>query len=387
MYRKKHIVILVAISVIFTTAFLINIFHPVKQDIKSSLDTEFSEKISDIKTRTEAATAMGQCLKCHRCDKPTHQDKCLLSCTRDARHEQAIKEHAKISHLNDIIVLKELINIYEPVEFEHKKHATMALMGTGCSECHHFSPAGENPPSCKNCHDSKVDAEHIQKPGLKGAYHRQCMKCHTSWAGNENCAICHPLKGMKVPGKIGGSVLDLPRKKPKDLITFKTNFDGEMEVVFNHKQHMTDFGLECAGCHTKANSCNDCHNQKEILMAERQKPIHQLCTKCHNQDSCDRCHSGINSKTFDHAKTGWPLSKYHQKIGCRQCHKEKGHYLRQKKECSICHKNWTVKNFDHAKITTHRLTGQHATFNCEECHARREFTKKPTCQPCHEKQP
>ena len=109
------------------------------------------------------------CACCHTCDKPTPGNQCLPACGRDpGRYMRGHKGP-------DVVVLDELQDAYLPVPFDHKGHADMAEMTHGCVICHHYTPEGQQHPACKTCHEIAVKGTGIHKPGLKGAYHRQCL--------------------------------------------------------------------------------------------------------------------------------------------------------------------------------------------------------------------
>ncbi|MCJ2164795.1 MULTISPECIES: sulfate respiration complex hexadecaheme cytochrome HmcA [unclassified Pseudodesulfovibrio] len=65
-----------------------------------------------------------------------------------------------------------------------------------CAGCHHNSPATKTPPKCASCHGKPFAVE--GKPGLKAAYHGQCMSCHTEMKLEKpaatNCVACHEKK-------------------------------------------------------------------------------------------------------------------------------------------------------------------------------------------------
>jgi hypothetical protein len=65
-----------------------------------------------------------------------------------------------------------------------------------CQGCHHESPIGENPPLCESCHGAEAAESDLLKPGLRGAYHQQCLGCHESMELKEpsDCFGCHPAK-------------------------------------------------------------------------------------------------------------------------------------------------------------------------------------------------
>lgn len=51
---------------------------------------------------------------------------------------------------------------------------------TMCQGCHHNSPASKTPPKCGSCHGAPFNPAKPNVPGLKAAYHGQCMGCHTA---------------------------------------------------------------------------------------------------------------------------------------------------------------------------------------------------------------
>jgi hypothetical protein len=74
-----------------------------------------------------------------------------------------------------------------------------------CQGCHHNSPLSATPPKCASCHAKPFDPANPDRPGLKAAYHGQCMGCHKSMGmtvleknGQEqsatSCVVCHDKK-------------------------------------------------------------------------------------------------------------------------------------------------------------------------------------------------
>ena len=116
----------------------------------------------------------------------------------------------------EMITLESLQDLYEPVIFDHAMH----LEAFSCSGCHHHTTgeAATN-PQCSRCHEtSEAKAEvscsachlispnlglqpeaeavqiyHIDRPGLKGALHLQCLPCHRSEGGPTGCPDCHEI--------------------------------------------------------------------------------------------------------------------------------------------------------------------------------------------------
>lgn len=107
--------------------------------------------------------------------------------------------------------------LFEAVEFDHAMHTEL---GEDCSACHHHTTGtGTTNTQCIRCHaDSNgfatvgcsdchvadpfsaenINREvsdrylfHIDKPGLKAAYHWNCIGCHETMGGPTDCQDCH----------------------------------------------------------------------------------------------------------------------------------------------------------------------------------------------------
>lgn len=108
------------------------------------------------------------------------------------------------------VVIKGLEDKYEAVEFPHRKvflalkkklngnklaEYFHPLEATLCQGCHHNSPVSGTPPKCASCHGQPFNEKSLFRPGLKGAYHQQCMGCHAQMGvkkpADVECAGCH----------------------------------------------------------------------------------------------------------------------------------------------------------------------------------------------------
>ena len=70
-------------------------------------------------------------------------------------------------------------------------------MTEDCADCHHHSQADQT-PSCRECHDTPFNPVNLNLPGLKGAYHLQCLGCHREMeSGTVGCYECHAKKAIK----------------------------------------------------------------------------------------------------------------------------------------------------------------------------------------------
>jgi len=118
----------------------------------------------------------------------------------------------------DRITINSIQKYYEAVSFDHAAHITTLK---DCGLCHHHTTGAQvtNPNcarchknssaqavvSCKGCHEAEpftsatLNKEkqqnpplyHLDKPGLKGAYHLGCIGCHQKMSGPTDCQDCH----------------------------------------------------------------------------------------------------------------------------------------------------------------------------------------------------
>jgi len=277
----------------------------------------------------------------------------------------------------------------------------MAAMGQGCSTCHHHTSAGERPPACAACHDPAVEGTDPRKPGLKGAYHQQCLNCHREWIDETACEACHlPKSGGR--SRTAASVFPTadellkrmhPPVAPPEGDFFGATAEADARVLFRHAQHTGRFGLACVECHQEP-SCVRCHNGSTGRRPERTLvEHHRPCVRCHRSDMdiagrdaghCERCHlrkGAPEPKPFDHGAVGWPLGRFHEKVACRSCHAEVP-FKRIEARCGGCHADWTPAGFDH-RITGQALDETHRPLDCDACHRNRRFDLPPVCDDCH----
>jgi len=200
---------------------------------------------------------------------------------------------------SDTIQIESLKNMFGPVQFSHGKHASMAEMSKGCVMCHHKSEGPDDIKPCGTCHPVKITDESTVFIGLKGAYHRQCLLCHTEWSNDRGCKYCHAMIGA--PGKDGTVVKDTVIRKIefKDTIEFMTTAKVGELVKFKHAYHNTVLNINCESCH-RNEKCTYCHNRQLKRVSSRKKISHDShfrCSDCHkimpDNKGCSYCHGKI----------------------------------------------------------------------------------------------
>ncbi|MCW8984057.1 MAG: cytochrome c family protein [Thermoanaerobaculales bacterium] len=112
----------------------------------------------------------------------------------------------------ETLVIESLVDTYEASTLPHAKivgklddivrESTLAGRfhtdtATLCSGCHHHSPVGTRPPPCRACHSGEAVATR-DLPGLKVAYHRQCVGCHIAMnIQKQGCTDCHAVREVQ----------------------------------------------------------------------------------------------------------------------------------------------------------------------------------------------
>jgi len=287
------------------------------------------------------------------------------------------------------LILDELESVYEPVHFNHSKHALMSTMSGGCENCHHFIPPSSGHPACKECHSPDPTRNGTAQPGLKAAYHRQCLGCHTDWDTEASCEFCHAKKGVvysptelaRIHGQHSGEPMEI-----KELIVFRTEYDEGDQVPFHHRNHVEKYNEDCSVCHTDQ-SCANCHvhgTASHPLGMLGDIDLHETCYQCHDEGKgCDQCHGRSITDLFDHATTGWMLKPFHEVLFCTDCHSVRGKYEAYDPRCESCHPDgWNEEHFNHG-ITGVVLDDVHGEFACEDCHTI-GVGSPSQCGDCHD---
>ena len=325
------------------------------------------------------------CSICHSCEFPTNRTLCL---NKNFCMRSKVKRNGGSLPAHDIMVLNELEKVYDPVFFDHQKHAQMSEMSGGCENCHHFVPPSTGHPACKECHAPENERGKIQ-PGLKGAYHNQCMSCHEEWNADTHCELCHR---KKIGGMSDVEFESLPFRLHQnplavmDLIIFDTDYDEGDKVPFHHLNHVEKYNRDCSVCH-QDERCSSCHvhgTESHPLGLLADIDLHDTCYQCHDEDKgCDQCHGRNSNDLFDHGTTGWTLQPYHKVLQCNDCHQKRGKYTANDPRCETCHyAGWDEKHFNHG-ITGVVLDNEHGSMDCTDCHAGGVGTLS-ACDACHD---
>lgn len=327
------------------------------------------------------------CRDCHDCDKPTPEDPCLPECSRDI-HPLIWKDFLELQS-PDTCVIDILEDLYEPVIFDHQQHARMSGMGgSSCRLCHHENGDHEV-QRCVECHPVTLQAgEGLTVPGLKTAYHRQCMFCHKEWSHETDCEICHAHKGgeRKQPSSMGlGNGREMHHKPLPERVLFTTSHEDAPYVSFDHVEHAENYGLSCASCHSQDN-CASCHDERNIVNGRHLHSYsnRSTCTQCHQVGRCVVCHATTPDRRFSHSLTGFPMRSFHADLACARCHEAEHSHGWLSHDCDDCHGEWDTDSFDHATKLGVDLGEDHEGMDCGDCHPDPAFLDAPVCGDCHD---
>ena len=280
-----------------------------------------------------------------------------------------------------------------PLQGKHKLEAT-------CKDCHQPKNIANDPRKL----NKKVD---ITKTFL--GLSQDCLSCHEDEHRGQlpkQCLQCHNFAGWKPAAKFD-------HKRAKFRLT------GKHENV------------ACAKCHPSVTQRNGSPTSAQPF-TKYVGLAFENCSSCHRDvhsgkfgQNCQKCHgtSGwqqIDSGTFDHSLTRFPLRGSHASVDCAKCHGS-----RKKKtkipfaNCTDCHKDvhqgqfadrtdggrcescHTVSGFVPAtfdvvqhKQTDYPLTGSHLAVPCLACHRIVNKGKRQqhrvfdfadvTCKGCHQ---
>jgi hypothetical protein len=157
-----------------------------------------------------------QCSSCHNVDaksQPINQltdEKATAKMAKTALGKKAgTYSKVALEKIPEMVVIDSIADEYKPSQFPHgmmvqaifekagQSDMAKAFHGdelTLCQGCHHNSPATLTPPKCASCHNKTPDLA-AGKPGLKGAYHDQCITCHQKMDVKNvlptDCTKCH----------------------------------------------------------------------------------------------------------------------------------------------------------------------------------------------------
>lgn len=218
----------------------------------------------------------------------------------------------------------------DTIIFSHKVHVVDA--GAACTDCH------------------QPTADNNGKSPTINHYKKACTGCHEDAIVTEkNCALCHsnPAKPQTI----------------KIEITQKN---------FTHKAHLAR-NLECSACHKDV--------EKTGKVTAKNLPDMEMCFTCHNdikaRRDCNLCHTDLDKikptshKSVRFLKEGHGNKARFDAAQCEKCH--------QQKTCDNCHSGQNSNKIHNPNyLVTHGLEAKRRDKNCMVCHE-----VNNSCIACH----
>jgi hypothetical protein len=341
-----------------------------------TMDNWFGAKFDHLKYTGFALTGMHATLDCTACHINNKYQGTPAACY--ACHQADYKGATNPSHVqaalpHDCGICHTTVN-WLNAKFDHAAYTGYALTGLHatlkCAQCHINGNYAGTPTACVSCHQGDYDG--TRNPNHKAA------------GFPTDCSICHTTNGWS----------------PSSFDHSKTGFP----LTGDHLK------IACSQCHVNNNyttlpkDCYSCH-KKDYLGTN--DPNH---TAAGFPTTCNLCHSTTDwsGATFDHAKTGFPLTGAHIKTPCQKCHVNNV-FAGTPKACYSCHKsdykgttdpNHAAAGFPTTCETCHNTTSwlgatfNHTWFNtqhggangvCKTCHTNSSNYAVFTCTNCHAK--
>jgi len=342
-----------------------------------TMDSWFGAKFDHLKVTGFALTGMHATLQCTACHinnryKGTPAD-CYSCHTREYTGSNN-PSHLSLALAHDCGSCHTTFN-WANAKFDHALYAHYPLTGlhqkVACAQCHLNNNYKSTPTACYSCHKPQFSS--TRNPS------------HVTEGFPTDCSICHTTAGWS-----------------------PSSFDHAKSAFPLTGAHTK---VKCSMCHvngnykTVATDCYSCHKQNYETTKSPNHPALGFPT------GCAVCHTTAAWKpsSFDHAKSGFPLTGAHLKTKCEMCHVN-NNYTTVAKDCYSCHKQnynsaaspnhlalgfptgcevchtttaWKPSSFDHSR-SGFILTGAHLKTKCEKCHINNNYTTVPTgCYSCH----
>jgi hypothetical protein len=291
-------------------------------------------------------TGMHQQVECRDCHKDMKFKDTPANCAachaKDDTHQGALGDDCAACHTSDG---------WKPSTFDHSRAAfplTGKHLGPACSSCHTDQKYKETPTACAACH-----AKNDVHKGQLG----DCAACHTS-NGWKPTTFNHSSAAFQLTGAHGSLACSACHADP----TFRGAPTSCAGCHAKNDPHQGSLGSDCKLCHStnawKPSTFN--HNSTAFKL-----------TGAHANVACSACHA-------NHVFKGTPGA-------CYTCHANDDHHNGQfGQDCVACHATdrWSNVTFDHNR-SGFPLTGSHAGLPCQRCHSNGFSNTSSACSSCH----
>lgn len=384
----------------------------------------------------DGAHARAECIRCHN-DRGPVQVFAARGCSgcHENVHRGQLGDRCVDCHTEETWKPKESIAEHARTGFP----LVGAHAAVSCWRCHSGAQEGiftGASTDCATCHASEAVAARSVDHVAQG-WTANCQECHAPLAWSQ-AAFIHD--GFPLNGAHGAASCDACHAgavfagTPSDCSTCHAN---EYQATTRPPHASAGFPTDCASCHGVASweGANFDHDTFQLSGAHTATDCSAChvggvfagtptdCASCHQADfqattdpnhvtagfpqNCESCHSEFSwdRGLFDHSS--FPLTGAHVAADCAQCHSG-GVFAGTPSDCASCHLSeyraandpnhsiagfptacdlchttnaWERANFDHSFPIDR---GDHAGFDCADCHTSPRSFASFSCTHCHE---
>ena len=226
---------------------------------------------------------------------------------------------------------------------------TVALGTVAVAQTQVASPHGTLTTPCSQCHTATAwkparisgEFKHPAKFALEGAHARTtCASCHRSLEFRNVVPTCVGCHADVHRGELGAdcSRCHTPRSFIDRAAMVRAHQASRFPLTGVHA------AADCVSCHAptaqgqmqfvnRPTQCESCHLAEA---AATKDPDHQAAGFTRQ---CEQCHSPTvwSRARFDHARSAFPLTGAHLRVPCQQCHADRV-YSGKPSDCVSCHR-------------------------------------------------
>jgi cytochrome c1 len=265
-----------------------------------------------------------QCVACHTTGYTATSAQCI-SCHQNDYNGTNNPNHKAAGFPTDCSICHSTTS-WDNAKFDHNTATKFPLTGAHttlqCVACHANNVFAGTPTTCGSCHIN--DYNGTTNPNHKSAgFPTDCSICHstTSWAG---ATFDHSTTGFPLTGA-----------------------HSTLQCAACHTTGYTGTSAQCVSCHLNDYNGTTNPNHKTAGFPTD-------CAVCHTTTSWA-------GATFDHSKTGFPLTGAHVSVSCASCHVG-GRYAGTPTDCYSCHKT------DYTGTTNPNHVAAQFPTDCSLCH-------------------
>ncbi len=321
------------------------------------------------------AHARVDCASCHKNGQYRGLPASCVSCHRAAYDSTTNPNHSAAGFPQDCAACHGTSQ-WSGARFDHNAATKFPLTGAhvavSCKECHAGDRFAGTPADCYSCHSAAYTGTK-NPPHVSSGFPRDCTLCHST-SGWQGAVFDHSRTRFTLTGAhttaqcVQCHVNNVFAGTPTQCVACHLSEYGK---TTNPNHAAAGFPQDCSLCHATTGWQGAKFDHTATKFPLTGAHVAASCAACHSggvyaglNTSCVSCHltNFNNTRNPDHKAGGFP------------------------QQCEICHGTaaWTPASFDHAR-TGFPLTGAHTSVQCVNCHVGGRYQGTPTdCYSCHQ---